>query len=145
MQPQDNLKTFISRSVRDTERIAAEIAVKLGSGDIAAFRGGLGAGKTAFVRGAARALGYDGAVSSPTFTVCNEYLSENMSVPLYHFDMYRINTENDLESIGFYDYNDGIVMIEWFENIAGFGIIPRFVINIEINEYDTRIITIEEL
>ena len=83
-----------------------------------AFQGGLGAGKTTFVRGLALGLGFDGEVSSPTFALVHEY---DAKPPLYHFDLYRIHTFDDLYSTGFFDYLDagGILAVEWSENVAG--------------------------
>ncbi|HOF68105.1 MAG TPA: tRNA (adenosine(37)-N6)-threonylcarbamoyltransferase complex ATPase subunit type 1 TsaE, partial [Ruminococcus sp.] len=122
-------------------------AKKLGSmlhaGDIIAYKGGLGAGKTTFTRGLAIGLGLGDNVFSPTFSLVNEYKGKNIS--LYHFDMYRISGEDDLESTGFYDYpfEDNIVAVEWSENIADF--LPENTIYITISRIDddTREIIIE--
>ena len=107
---------FHSHSPQETENFACEVALKLRAGDVLAFRGGLGAGKTAFIRGLARALAPDAQVSSPTFALVNDY---GGNIPLYHFDMYRITSMDDLYSTGFFDYLDmgGILAIEWSENI----------------------------
>ncbi len=111
--------SYLSRSPAETEAIANKLGMQLKSGDIVAFRGGLGAGKTAFVRGLALGLGIQADVSSPTFTLVQEYASPG-SPTLYHFDMYRITHPDSLESTGFYDYLDqgGILAIEWSEQIA---------------------------
>ena len=87
-------------------------------GDVVAFTGGLGAGKTAFTRGMARTLAPDAEVSSPTFALVNDYGGK---VPFWHFDMYRIRTMDDLYSTGFFFYfeSGGILAVEWSENIAG--------------------------
>ena len=108
--------SYVSHSPAETEQFAAGLASKLKGGDVLAFRGGLGAGKTAFVRGLARGLGSDSDVSSPTFSLVHEYQSDP---PLYHFDLYRIHTFDDLYSTGFFDYLDagGILAVEWSENI----------------------------
>ena len=105
-----------THSVRETEQFARELAQKLLPGDIIAFTGGLGAGKTAFVRGLAQGLGCSDEVSSPTFSLVHEY---DGPVTLYHFDMYRIHSLDELYSTGFFDYLDcgGIMAIEWSENI----------------------------
>ena len=110
------MMSYVSHSPAETEWFAAELASRLKSGDVLAFRGGLGAGKTTFVRGLARGLGSDAEVSSPTFALVHEYAS---SPPLYHFDMYRIHTFDDLYSTGFFDYLDagGILAVEWSENV----------------------------
>lgn len=114
------------------ETIAA--AEKLGSlleaGDMIAYKGGLGAGKTTFTRGLAIGMGLGDNVTSPTFALVNEYRGEDMT--LYHFDMYRINSEEDLESTGFYDYDfeNNVAAVEWSENIADF--LPKSTIYITI-------------
>lgn len=107
---------FTSHSPKETEAFASELALKLRPGDVLAFRGGLGAGKTAFVRGLSSVLSPDAQVSSPTFALVNDYGGD---IPLYHFDMYRITSMDDLYSTGFFDYLDtgGILAIEWSENI----------------------------
>ena len=107
---------FFTASVEETERIGEELAQKLVGDEIIAFKGGLGAGKTSFVRGLAKGLSFCGEVSSPTFALVHQY--DGGRVPLYHFDMYRVNTWDDLYSTGFFDYlGTGILAIEWSENI----------------------------
>lgn len=110
---------FLSRSTRETEEFAAAFAEKLRPGDVIACRGGMGAGKTAFARGLARGLGLTDEVSSPTFALVHEYTHGNIS--LYHFDMYRVSGFDELYSTGFFDYleQDGVLYIEWSENIEG--------------------------
>lgn len=105
-----------SYSVYDTENIGKKISKKLKGNEVIAFYGGLGMGKTALIRGMASGLGSFDTVSSPTFSLVNEY---NGVFKIYHFDMYRINTWEDLESIGFFDYLDlnAVIAIEWSENI----------------------------
>jgi len=107
----------ITTSEQETEAVAKELAACLRAGDVVALRGGLGAGKTAFTRGLAVGLGIRADVSSPTFALVHEY-RDNGAV-LYHFDMYRVESEEDLYSTGFYDYleADGVLAIEWSENI----------------------------
>ena len=107
---------FISHSVTDTEKFAKEFAKKLKSGDVLALNGEMGAGKTAFVRGLAEGLSLTGEVCSPTYSIINEYGGE---IPLFHFDMYRIVDADSVYSTGFFDYldMDGIVVVEWSENI----------------------------
>lgn len=109
---------YVSHSPAETEKIAGELAHRLKGGDVLAFQGGLGAGKTTFVRGLALGLGFDGEVSSPTFALVHEY---DAKPPLYHFDLYRIHTFDDLYSTGFFDYLDagGILAVEWSENVEG--------------------------
>ena len=115
---------YISNSENETEEIAFKLAErkKILQGDIIALCGGLGAGKTAFTRGLARFFSPSSRVTSPTFSIVNEYKTNNGNSKIFHFDMYRINSEEDLLSIGFYDYLDGknIIIVEWFDNIAEF-------------------------
>ncbi len=108
---------FITRSPEETERLGEALAALLVPGDIIAYRGDLGAGKTAFTRGLARGLGCREAVTSPTYTIVNEYLSGRL--PLFHFDMYRLASSDDLWSIGWDDYLDrgGVCAVEWSENV----------------------------
>ncbi|MCL2856329.1 MAG: tRNA (adenosine(37)-N6)-threonylcarbamoyltransferase complex ATPase subunit type 1 TsaE [Oscillospiraceae bacterium] len=109
-----------SRSEIETMEIAAELAKTLHPGDIVALFGGLGMGKTAFVRGLASGLGLDSTqVCSPTFALMNEYRRPGAPT-LYHFDMYRVQGDDTLYATGFYDYldSDGILAIEWSENIV---------------------------
>ena len=109
---------YITQSPEETERIGVMLGEKLNSGRIIAYRGDLGAGKTAFTRGLARGLGCTEQVTSPTYTIVNEYLSGR--IPLFHFDMYRLRSSDDLWGIGWDDYLDrgGICAVEWSENVA---------------------------
>ncbi len=109
---------YISHSESETERIGGEFAKKLCAGSIVAMLGGMGLGKTAFVRGLARGLGTAERVTSPTYTIVNEY---DTVPPLFHFDLYRLSGAEDLFGIGFDDYiaRRGICVIEWFENAEG--------------------------
>jgi len=115
---------FISKSERETEEIAFNLAKenKIKYGDIVALYGDLGAGKTAFTRGLTKFFSPQSRVTSPTFSLVNEYKANNKKI--LHFDMYRINSQEDLLSIGFYDYleeiNGKIIIIEWFEKISDF-------------------------
>ena len=107
---------YISNSTEETEEIAARLANELKKGDFVAMFGDLGVGKTAFVRGLAKVLAPSASVKSPTYTVVNEYRGEEYK--LFHFDVYRIEDDDDLYSIGFYDYvKKGISVCEWSENI----------------------------
>ena len=112
---------FISKSEKETENIAYNLACekKIKHGDIVALYGDLGAGKTAFTRGLAKFFTPESRVTSPTFALVNDY--KNI---LLHFDMYRINSFDDLLSVGFYDYLENldgkIIVIEWFEKIGDF-------------------------
>ena len=107
---------FLSHSTQETEAIGEELAQKLRGGDVLAFTGSLGMGKTAFTRGLARGLGCRGRVTSPTFTIVNEYEGRT---PLFHFDMYRLGSSDALFDIGWEDYLDrgGVCAVEWSENV----------------------------
>ena len=109
--------TIISKSEAETEAAGEQFAKTLPDGAVVALYGDLGAGKTAFVRGMARGLGIDARVSSPTFTIVNEYLG---SRELYHFDMYRLGSSDELFDIGWEDYlsRGGVCAVEWSENVA---------------------------
>ena len=110
------MKIFFSESENNTSLIAAEFATELRGGDVVAFKGGMGMGKTVFVRSCVKALGVDADVSSPTFSIVNDYGGD---INLYHFDMYRVESWDSLYSTGFFDYMNerSILFIEWSENI----------------------------
>lgn len=122
---------IITRSPEETIKAAEKLGSLIGAGDMIAFKGGLGAGKTTFTRGLAIGLGMKDVVSSPTFALVNDYRGEQIT--LYHFDMYRISTEEELESTGFYDYpfEENAAVIEWSENISEF--LPENAIYVTIN------------
>ena len=107
-----------SESERETEALGEELARRMAPGTVVAFTGDLGAGKTAFVRGMARGLGITARVTSPTFTIVNEY--EGGRCPLFHFDMYRLSSADELFDIGWEDFlrRGGICAVEWSENIV---------------------------
>jgi len=107
---------FFSGSERETSDIGADLAEKLRPGDVIAMSGGLGAGKTAFIRGLARGMGLASRVTSPTFTIVNEYPG---AIPLFHFDMYRLASSDELFEIGWEDYLErgGVCAVEWSENV----------------------------
>ena len=107
----------VTNSPEETEAVGAELAGRLTPGAVVAFTGDLGAGKTAFVRGLARGLGIDQRVTSPTFTIVNEY--EGGRLPLFHFDMYRLGSADELFDIGWEDYlgRGGVCAVEWSENV----------------------------
>lgn len=109
---------YLSHSETETEAAGEALAARLKAGDVVAYRGDLGAGKTAFTRGLARGLGCTGRVSSPTFTIVNEHEGR---LPLFHFDLYRLGDGEELFDIGWEDYLDrgGVCAVEWSENIAG--------------------------
>lgn len=139
-------KSFHTTSVEQTEKIGCELALSLAEGEphFIAMYGDLGVGKTAFVRGLASVLAPGARVKSPTYTVVNRY--EGKSIPLYHMDVYRINDEDELYSIGFDDYvNSGVCVVEWSENIPDS--IPENAIRVKIEKcgenFEEREITIE--
>ena len=109
---------YITNSPEETEALGTALAKVLTPGTVIAYRGDLGAGKTAFTRGLARGLGYTDIVTSPTYTIVNEYLGGRL--PLFHFDMYRLSSPDDLWDIGWEDYLDrgGVCCVEWSENVA---------------------------
>ena len=108
---------FITNSPEQTEQVGAALGKVLTAGTVLAYEGDLGAGKTAFTRGLARGLGAGDMVTSPTYTIVNEYLSGRL--PLFHFDMYRLASADDLWDIGWDDYLDwgGVCAVEWSENV----------------------------
>ena len=132
----------VTRSPAETEALGEALARRLRPNDVLAFRGGLGAGKTTFTRGLARGLGGEGEVSSPTFALVHEYPGK---VPLYHFDLYRLSSVEDLYSTGFFDYleSGGILAIEWSENVDG--ILPEGTVFVTIDALgpEERSITVE--
>ena len=134
--------TFLTNSPAETEAVGAALARVLPAGTILAYRGALGAGKTAFTRGLARGLGYTDPVTSPTYTIVNEYLGGRL--PLFHFDMYRLGSSDDLWDIGWEDYLDrgGICAVEWSENVDD-AMENAVYVTIEKTGEESRKITIE--
>ena len=133
---------FLTNSPAETERVGAALGRILPAGTILAYRGDLGAGKTAFTRGLARGLGYAEPVTSPTYTIVNEYLGGRL--PLFHFDMYRLHSSDDLWDIGWEDYLDrgGICAVEWSENVDD-AMEGAIYVTIEKTGEESRRITIE--
>ena len=134
---------YESHSVAETEALGERLAEKLHGGEVIAYFGDLGVGKTAFTRGLARGLGYAGRVNSPTFTIVNEYAGR---IPLFHFDMYRLNDEEELFDIGWEDYisRGGVCAVEWSERIET--ALPPEAIRVTLARGETddmRIITME--
>lgn len=111
--------TKITHSPEETEALAEQVAAELRPGDVLAYSGGLGAGKTAFTRGLARGLGIDGPITSPTYTIVNEYPDGRL--PLFHFDLYRLGSYEELFELGWEDYLErgGICAVEWSESVDG--------------------------
>ena len=133
---------YITNSPEETEALGTALAKVLTPGTVIAYRGDLGAGKTAFTRGLARGLGCKELVTSPTYTIVNEYLGGRL--PLFHFDMYRLRSADDLWDIGWEDYLDrgGVCAVEWSENVAE-AMEDAISVTIEKLGEDTRRITIE--
>ena len=134
---------FETNSPEQTEALGAKLAQQLRPGTVIAYTGDLGAGKTAFTRGMGAALCPGEPVSSPTYAIVNEYIGDTCRI--CHFDMYRITDDEDLYSIGFYDYEDCIIVCEWSENIEY--ALPECYYKVTIRKKDenTREITIEEI
>ncbi len=133
---------FLTNSPEQTEAVGEALGAKLRGGEVIAYRGALGAGKTAFTRGLARGLGSAMRVTSPTYTVVNEY--PDGRVPLFHFDMYRLGTADELFDIGWEDYlaRGGVCAVEWSENVPE-AMAGAVVVTISPTGGDTRRITIE--
>ena len=134
--------TFTTNSPAETEALGAALGRVLAPGTVIAYRGDLGAGKTAFTRGLARGLGYAEPVTSPTYTIVNEYLGGRL--PLFHFDMYRLRSSDDLWDIGWEDYLDrgGVCAVEWSENVED-ALEDALTVTIEKLGEESRRITIE--
>ena len=134
---------FVSHSTQETEHFGEEVAKSLRGGDVLAFTGSLGMGKTAFTRGLARGLGCCGRVTSPTFTIVNEY---DGKTPLFHFDMYRLGSSDELFDIGWDDYlaRGGVCAVEWSERVSD--ALPDDTIYVDIargeEDENTRTITV---
>ena len=133
---------YITNSPPETEAVGAALGKIIHPGTVIAYRGDLGAGKTAFTRGLARGLGCTETVTSPTYTIVNEYLGGR--IPLFHFDMYRLRSSDDLFDIGWEDYLDrgGVCAVEWSENVED-AMEDAIVITIEKLGEDSRRITLE--
>ena len=133
---------YLTNSPEQTEEVGAALSKVLSPGTVIAYRGDLGAGKTAFTRGLARGLGVADPVTSPTYTIVNEYLGGRM--PLFHFDMYRLHSADDLWDIGWEDYLErgGICAVEWSENVAD-AMEDAITVTIEKLGEESRRITIE--
>ncbi len=137
---------YITNSAEQTFEVASQFAKQLNIGDVVTLDGDLGAGKTAFARGVAHGLGITDMVVSPTFTIVNEY--RHGEKPLFHFDVYRLETEDDLYDIGWDDYliSGGICIVEWSSIMPEAFYMPHYAINITKNHSisdDYRKITID--
>lgn len=138
------MEIYLSHNELETEEIGKSLALRLRAGDVVAYLGDLGAGKTVFTRGLAAGLGCGGRVTSPTFTIVNEYEG---GVPLFHFDLYRLGSEEELFDIGWEDYlsRGGVCAVEWSERISG--ALPEEAVSVTIERHpdnpDWRKITIK--
>ena len=133
---------IITNSENETIREGERLGRRLKPGAVVALYGELGAGKTAFTRGLAAGLGISMSVSSPTFTIVNEYPG---NIPLFHFDMYRLESENELFDIGWDDYQDrgGICAVEWSEKVPGAFLPDCIVVKFEIVDENKRRLEID--
>ena len=133
---------FLTHSPEETEALGEALGRRLRGGEIVAYYGGLGAGKTAFTRGLARGLDISARVTSPTYTIVNEYLGGRL--PLFHFDMYRLSSADDLFDIAWEDYlqRGGVCAVEWSENVQE-ALENAVTVRIEKRSDETREITIE--
>jgi len=137
------MNNFISHSLKDTEKFAEKFAEKLENGNVVLLYGDLGAGKTTLCKSIIKALRYSGVVTSPTFTILNEYQGK---IPIHHFDMYRLDSVDEATEIGvdeIFKSGDGVCLIEWPEKIAS--ILPKDAIKIYIESIDenTRTFKVE--
>ena len=134
---------YLSHTTAETESIGASLGQRLLPGSVLAYRGDLGMGKTAFTRGLAKGLGFTGRVTSPTFTIVNEYEGR---IPLFHFDMYRLGSSEELFDIGWEDYlsRGGVCAVEWSERVTD--ALPPDTVWVEIRRHPEeegwRVITI---
>lgn len=130
-----------THSADETQALGQKLASRLAPGDVIAYFGDLGAGKTAFTRGLAQGLGITDPVTSPTYTIVNEYLSGRL--PLFHFDMYRLSSGEELFDIGWEDYlqRGGVCAVEWSENVDD-ALESPICVRIERTGDDSRRITI---
>ena len=133
---------FITHSPEETELLGQRLGETLSGGEIVAYQGGLGAGKTAFTRGLARGLGISMRVTSPTYTIVNEYTGGRL--PLFHFDMYRLGSAEELFDIGWEDYlaRDGVCAVEWSDNVQE-AMQGAITVRMEKRSENTRCIRIE--
>ncbi len=138
--PRSRIEEYISRSENDTLRIARSFAQRLRPGDVIAFYGELGAGKTEFVKGICQYFQVEELVSSPTFTIINQYVGsfpDGEHVVLYHVDLYRVKSPQDLAEIGFGECMatpDSIKMVEWPENADNYlATVPHYTVSIEFS------------
>jgi tRNA threonylcarbamoyladenosine biosynthesis protein TsaE len=131
-----NTVDLISTSVEQTQRFGFRLGQLLQPGDVVCLEGELGTGKTAFVRGLARALGVVDPVTSPTFTLMSEYRGPEQNMPLFHVDVYRLNEPDDVDGLGLWEYlyDDGVCAIEWADRIRS--VLPPDRLWVTMRHYD---------
>ena len=136
-----NLKEYLTASEQETEQVGADFASRLPGGSVVAMYGDLGAGKTAFVRGMAKGMGLNCRVTSPTFTIVNEYLGDR---ELIHFDMYRLSSADELFDIGWEDYisRGAVCVVEWSENVSDAFFGDEYTVSIQKLSDNKRKITV---
>ncbi len=138
-------QVFFAKSEEETEKIGEQFASVLRTGELVALCGGMGMGKTAITRGIARGLGYTERVTSPTYAIVNEYYGD---IPVFHFDLYRLGSADELFDIGFDEYfsRGGVLVVEWFERAEG-EYTPDYVVSISSVEgnLDARQIAIRKV
>lgn len=143
------VETFTSHSHTATQAFGAQLAAQLQPGDLLAFYGDLGAGKTCMIQGICQALEVKDQVNSPTFIIINEYLGKlaGLTIPIYHFDLYRLNSSAELEDLGAeeYFYSKGICLIEWPERAADLLPAKHSEVRLEYISADQRRITLRQM
>ena len=134
-------KTVVCKTADDMEKLGRAVGALCRPSDVISLRGSLGAGKTVFAKGVARALGIDEAIVSPTFTLVQEY---DGRIPMYHMDLYRITSEEDFQMIGGEDmlYSDGVCLIEWSEIINDMLPDGTLFVQIAVNSDQSRTVTL---
>ena len=130
-----NILDLASHNAAQTRRFGYRLGLLLQPGDIICLEGELGTGKTCFVQGIGQALGVQGVITSPTFTLIGEYREMHQTMPLFHIDVYRLGDVNEVESLGLWDYlyGDGVCAIEWADRIRRY--LPEEVVRISLRHY----------
>ena len=144
----EEILSVITKTAEETMAVGQKLAGTIGKGVVFTLVGDLGAGKTHFVKGFSKGIGSDDLVTSPTFTLLNVY--EGGRMPIYHFDMYRLDSKEEAEELGFHEYFDlksldGVVLVEWPSQVAGLINCPHIEIKIEKVDETTRKITLSSV
>jgi len=129
--------TIITKSPEETKKLGEEVGKLTKAGDLLAFYGELGAGKTCFIQGISKGLEVKDCVTSPSFTIVNEYQGK---IPIYHFDLFRLDNSEDILELGYeeYFYGEGLIVVEWAEKIENFLPKEHLKIDIEFKDYYQR-------